>query len=490
VTDESPLGSHITRRRLLTGAVALGGTTAALTLPPNLRKAIAQPAPSSFGAKEIKHVVLLMQENRSFDHYFGTLPGVRGFADPTAIKLASTHESIFYQPDSQNPDGYLLPWHLNTRNSGAQAIPSTDHAWAAQHDCWNNGLMDDWMTTHLAVDGSTNGQFTMSYYERQDIPFHFSLAENFTVFDNYHCSVLGPTTPNRCVWQTGSLDPDGGSGGPILDTAAFTGSWPTYGEALTDAGVSWKVYSDGGFDNVFVFFENFINAQPGSTLYDCGVAGTAPGQFEYDCLTGNLPTVTWLCAPEIYDEHPNYWPANGASWVAAKLDAIAANQELWESTVFILNYDENDGIFDHVVPPTPPAGTPDEFVTLTSPVGTPGDGLPVGLGFRVPCIIVSPWTQGGYVCSDVSDHTSCLQFLERVTGVPCTQISNWRRQTCGDLTGAFVGGRYNGAVPIYPDTSGEQNLAQYTSTLPLPTAPGANQTFPVQQRGPVPRALR
>ena len=101
-----------------------------------------------------------------------------------------------------------------------------------------------------------------------------------------------------------------------------------------------------------------------------------------------------------------------------------------------------------------PAGTPDEFVTLTSPFGTPGDGLPIGLGFRVPCIIVSPWTQGGWVCSDVSDHTSCLRFLEVVTRVPCTQISAWRRQTVSDLTAAFFGPGYDPATPGLPDTNG------------------------------------
>jgi phospholipase C len=431
--------------------------------------------PTSFSPKEIKHVVLLMQENRSFDHYFGTMPGVRGFADPTAMKLASTGESVFYQPYSANPDGYLLPFHLDTRSTGAQAIPSTDHSWPTQHQALDAGKMDLWLPA--------KGPWTMGYYERQDIPFHWSLAENFTLFDNYHCSVLGPTTPNRNMWMTGSIDPNGLAGGPILDTAGFTGTWPTYAEALTDAGVSWKVYTDNGFNNVLTFFKNFQDAEPGSTLYECGVVGQPTGKFEYDCLTGDLPTVTWLCAPEIYDEHPAFWPANGAAWIAGKLDAIAANRELWESTVFILNYDENDGLFDHVLPPTPPAGTPDEFVSKVSPVGTPGDGLPVGLGFRVPCLVVSPWTQGGFVCSDVSDHTSCLKFLEVVTGVPSTGISAWRRDTVSDLTGAFSGPRYDPSPLLLPDTNGEVQLANYTTTLPLPAFPGAEQSFPVQPHG-------
>jgi phospholipase C len=478
------------RRRLLTGAAVLGGATAAsVALPPNLRKALAETAPKSFNPNEIKHIVLAMQENRSFDHYYGTMPGVRGFADPTAITLASTGESVFYQPDPQNPLGYLLPYHLDSIGTGAQAIPSTSHAWAVQHQCWNSGLMNDWVPTHIASDGASTGPFTMGYYESQDIPFHWSLAESFTIFDNYHCAVLGPTTPNRLMWMTGSIDPNGENGGPILETYyTMPGgplSWPTYAEALTDAGITWKFYNENNdYMNVLPYFANFNNAAPGSVLYDSAIPNPPTGTFEYDCATGNLPTVSWLGASEEFWEHPNNPPNYGATWIASKLDAIAANRELWESTVFILNYDENDGLFDHVVPPTPPAGTADEFVTLTSAAGTPGDGLPIGLGFRVPCIIVSPWTQGGWVCSDVSDHTSCLQFLEVVTGVPCTQISAWRRQTVSDLTGAFAGPGYNPAYPSLLDTNGAYLLAQYTSeNLALPPFPTTNQTFPVQPRG-------
>jgi phospholipase C len=122
-------------------------------------------------------------------------------------------------------------------------------------------------------------------------------------------------------------------------------------------------------------------------------------------------------------------PADGAAFVASKIDAIAANPDVLAKTVFILNYDENDGLFDHVIPPTPSAGTKHEFVTKTSPGKTPGGGLPVGGGFRVPCIIISPWTAGGWVSSQAFDHTSVLQFMERITKVKETNISSWRRST-------------------------------------------------------------
>jgi phospholipase C len=487
VPDDAPQKDSLrfSRRRLLTGATALGGLTAAsFALPSNMSKAMAATAassPRSFSPKEVKHIVHIMMENRSFDQYFGTFPGVRDFNDPTALTL-STGKSVFYQPDSTNPLGYLLPWHLDTRTTGVEAIPDTSHAWLVQHSAWNGGKMDNWMPAHYAADG-TKAPFVMGYHERQDLPFHWWLAENFTILDNYHCSVFGPTSPNRCMHMTGTLDPNGVAGGPILNTEGFTGSWSTYAEALTDAGVSWKVYSTGGGGIELGNFVNFKNAQPGSVLYDSGMAPAPVGKFEYDCLTGNLPTVSWI-DPGSHSEHPSDPPADGANWIAGKLDAIMANRDLWESTVVILNYDENDGFFDHVPPPTPPAGTPDEFVTATDPVSkVPGNGLPIGLGFRVPCIIISPWTQGGWVCSDVSDHTSALKFCEVVTGVPAANISAWRRKTVSDLTGAFSGPGYNPEPPVIPDTAGELALASYTSKLPLPPFPGANQSFPVQHPG-------
>jgi len=207
---------EITRRRLLaTAGTAAAAAFAAEFLPVNVRRALAAGPPTRKGSlRDIKHVVILMQENRSFDHYFGTLTGVRGFADPTALTL-STGKPVFYQPDPDNPDGYLLPFHLNTQTTSAQAIPSTSHAWTVQHSAWDSGKMDNWLPAHLAADGK-NGPFTMGYYEREDIAFQFALAESFTICDNYHCSVLGPTWPNRLYHISASIDPLGEHGGPII----------------------------------------------------------------------------------------------------------------------------------------------------------------------------------------------------------------------------------------------------------------------------------
>lgn len=121
--------SFFTRRRLVASAAQLASMAAAATvLPLNVQKALAQTPNRSANLSDIKHVVLLMQENRSFDHYFGSLSGVRGFSDPDALQL-STGRNVFHQPDPEHPDGYLLPFHLDTFSTNAQRLPSTGHGW-------------------------------------------------------------------------------------------------------------------------------------------------------------------------------------------------------------------------------------------------------------------------------------------------------------------------------------------------------------------------
>jgi len=471
---------EISRRRLLqTAGVAATAAFAAEFLPPNVRRALAAGPAQGGSLRDIKHVVILMQENRSFDHYFGTLPNVRGFSDPTAITL-STGKPVFYQPDPDNPDGYLLPYHLDTRTTSAQAQPSTSHAYTVQHSAWNGGLMNNWLPAHLAADGA-NGPYTMGYMEREDIPFQFALAENFTICDNYHCSVLGPTWPNRLYHWSAWIDPQGVGGGPIISNIDPTPyEWESYPEALTAAEVPWQVYQevDNYECNPLEMFASFRAAPVSSTLYQSGLRTFSSGQFEYDAIHDRLPVVSWIIPTSYQSEHPDYTPAAGADFVASKIDAIAANPDVWASTVFILNYDENDGLFDHVVPPTAPAGTPNEYV----------DGMPIGAGFRVPCIIVSPWTQGGWIASETFDHTSVLRFLETLTGVTIPNITPWRRATFGDLTSAL--GAYSSGTrfPRLPDTKTQLARAvQEVTTLPAPVFPTTNQTPPKQQTGPRPR---
>lgn len=476
---------ELTRRRFLGGAAAAstGGAAAAL-LPVSVQKALADTPNCPGRLSDINHVVMLMQENRSFDHYFGTLSGVAGFDDPKASTL-STGRPVFYQPDSVNPDGYLLPFRLDTHVTNAQRIPSTSHEWDTQHQAWNGGTNDNWLPAHRAAD-QAHAPYVMGHYTREDIPFQYALADAFTICDQYHCSVLGPTWSNRLYWRSATIDPSGANGGPVTYNGHPNGpwTWTTYAERLQNAGVSWKDYHYGSglvAHGLLPQFQAFMNSSPGEPLYDRGVALSEIGQFEYDALHDQLATVSWICPPNGASEHPaepGASPAQGAEFVGSIISALASNPDVWASTVMILNYDENDGLFDHVIPPTPPPGTPDEFVQVA---GQPN--WPIGAGFRVPCIIISPWTAGGYVSSEKFDHTSVLRLLETVTGVAEPNISAWRRATFGNLFSTL---RFSSPAlpPAVQNTAGTLNLATYeVGNLPSPAFPGATQTVPHQEPG-------
>ena len=468
---------QLSRRRLLTSATALSGVAAgAGVLPLSLRRALAatlkdQPRGS---LADIEHIVILMQENRSFDHYFGTMPGVRGFSDPAAITLPNGRP-VFHQPDPAHAQGYLTPFRYDTSSTSAQATPGTDHSWPTQHQAWNHGTMDQWV--------AAKGPYTMGYFTQSDIPFHWALAEAFTLCDDYHCSVFGPTNPNRLYMWTGMIDPAGTGGGPVIDNSPASDnvilSWTTYPERLQRAGVSWQVYQeeDNYDDNALAWFKQIGQAPTSSPLWQRGMRKRAAGWFEADARAGLLPQVSWLVAPTAQSEHPDYFPAAGAEYIASKLDAIAANQDLWSKTLFILTYDENDGIFDHVAPPTAPAGTPGEFVA----------GLPIGLGFRVPATVISPWSAGGHVYSGVLDHTSLIRLIEARFGVREPNISAFRRRTCGDFTGTL---NFSGSPAGYPRSNRAISLAAAESELltaqqevyrnPPPPVPVTNEPVPRQ----------
>jgi phospholipase C len=518
---------QVSRRQFVGGAAAVAGAAGlAGVLPERLAEA-ATVSPKDFNLSQVKHIVILMQENRSFDHYFGAFPGARGFKDPTVARQ-SNGRTVFQQDDPANPDGYLEPWHMSTFTSGAAAVPSLSHDWRDQHAAWNWGRNDRWLYTHLASDSDANGSFTMGHYEEADIPFHWALAKAFTLADNYHCAVLGPTDPNRLVWMNGNNDPQGLYGGPCLETSTPNPlTFISGAETLWNAGYTVKSYADVGYCT-WAWFKNFINKDvPGAlynlalasgTLYGDGTPGgigdpTSPTMaadanlnFEEDCANGVLPDVSYIYPPGSYyptgdsSEHPPAIPATGAQMIASKLEALAANEDLWNSTVFIINYDENDGFFDHVIPPTPdPEKYPEEFVHVPSPKGTPGGGLPVGAGFRVPSFVVSPWSVGGHIFSEVSDHTSTLRFIEGVAAagglsgkgpVTFTPISRWRRATFSDYTGALN----NTAAQAAPsntqfDASTRSSFAASQSTASkqaMPERPGAEQDFPYPSSAAVP----
>ena len=459
------------RRRLLQTAAAASAASA-LPLGPLASAALGRMTGSSLN--DIDHFIILMKENRSFDHYFGTLAGVRGYDDPRATRADGS--SIFRQRDHLNPDGHVLPFRLDTRKTSAQRLHDLSHSWEAQHIAWNQGAMDDWIAVHRGADGTADGPLTMGYHTREDIPFYYALADAFTICDGYHCSVMGPTHPNRYYLMTATIDPEGKYGGPALDNGGTAYSWETYPERLDRAGVSWRIYHDVDDYgcNVCKYFTQFQNAPKNSSLWENAMRDRPFEELLSDIRTGNIPQVSWIVPPSTLSEHPDYLPAAGENHTHQVLKALWSNPKLWAKTALILNYDENDGQFDHVVPPTPEPGAAHEFV----------GGEPVGLGFRVPCLVISPFSRGKYVCGTTFDHASTLQLLEKRFGVEVANLSQWRRETCGDMTSAFAFDRPpRFDVPELPDTEAALRLAeQEIASLPRPDVP-AEQAMPRQEAG-------
>ena len=463
----TPEHRRLLNRRQFLGATGAAGLLAASPRPAGataldavLRAATACPPGPAGGLADVGHVVILMHENRSFDHILGTYRGVRGFSDHPAGDLGA-----FAQPYAANatkpPVGRLVPFHFDTATSDAACTNDITHEWGPQHQSWNGGRMDQFVATHVAADGAAAGTATMGYYTRADLPFTYALADAFTVCDRYFCSTMAPTYPNRLYSMSATIDPAGVAGGPVVTNpnpgpGSLTGiyDWTTMPERLQAAGVSWKVYSQASSNNnMLPLFKKYLD--PASPLFRNGVIPTWPADFDADVAAGTLPQVSWVLAPMSFDEHPPA-PIAWGEWVTAQvLDALVANPAVWAKTVMFLTYDENGGFFDHVAPPVAPSGTPGEFLTVpTLPPEAAGRRGPIGLGFRVPMIVVSPFSRGGLVCSDVFDHTSLLRFLETRFGVEVPNLSAWRRSVTGDLTSSLdLASAPDLAVPSLPPTS-------------------------------------
>jgi phospholipase C len=493
-------------RRAFLQLLSTGALSAAF--PASIARALEIPANHSTGTiNDVEHIVILMQENRSFDHYFGTLRGVRGYGDPRAVRLPSGKQ-VWYQP---HDTGYVLPFHPGAPNLGLQFLQDLAHDWTTTHAAWNDGNNDQWVPQ--------KGTTTMAHLNRSDIPFHYALADAFTICDAYHCSLLGPTDPNRYYMWTGWVGNDGSGGGPVIDNAEAGYGWSTFPERLQQAGVSWKIYQDAGLgltaaqswgytddayignygDNSLLYFHQYQNAAAGSPLAngaktgtDISVSGTLFDTFKSDVVSGKLPQVSWIVAPEAYTEHPN-WPANYGAWYISQiLDALTANPEVWSKTAFFLTFDENDGFFDHAVPPTVPA-TQTQGLSTISIANEVFEGNseypagPYGMGMRVPMTVISPWSKGGWVNSELFDHTSIIRFIEQRFGAqyPGLQESNitpWRRAVAGDLTSAFNFKTPNDATVPLPSTVAylppdDQRHPDYVPTPPT------EQALPVQEPG-------
>ncbi|MDE1005802.1 MAG: phospholipase C, phosphocholine-specific [Paraburkholderia fungorum] len=472
--------SNQRRQFLRLAAGSVGASAAASMMPALIRDALATPANNTTGTiNDIQHIVVFMQENRAFDHYYGTLRGVRGFNDRMAITLPNGN-AVWKQPYPGNPDGYILPFHMDSTTTSAMCADAPAMSYPTDIAMWNNGLYNAWNTARAPGLG-------MSYFTRTDLNFYYSLADAFTICDQYHCSVFTATNPNRLHLFSGSNGLSVGQPPTLDNTEPTPGfNWPTLAETLETANISWKVYqqTDNFDDNALAWFQSFKTAPAGSNLYRKGLA-TVPDiaqAFAADVAAGTLPQVSWIVAPAALSEHANYRPSYGEDLTARLLAGLVATPDVWSKTVFLLNYDEQGGFFDHDPPPTPPGSGSQGKTTMTT-TGEVYGGQPIGLGFRVPMTVISPWSKGGYVCSQVFDHTSVIQFIEKRFGVHCPNISAWRRAVCGDLTAAFNFGSPDTVWPSLPDTSGYVAAANLQcSTLPAPTIP-STQSMPKQEPG-------
>lgn len=502
------------RRQFLRTVATASGAAAALTsFPPAIARALSIPANHRTGTlKDVEHIVILTQENRSFDHYFGTLNGVRGFADPFPAPRADTHvlkaKSVWMQPTRPGTlPPTIAPFHLNTaQNFGVMRVGGTPHSWTDAQAAWDHGRMDNWP--------AAKENHSMGYYQERDIPFQFAMANAFTVCDAYYCASQTGTNTNRLFLWTGTNDPLRRGNGPSTDNShdwfnenpADDYTWTTYPERLQQAGITWQVYqnmADNFTDNSLAGFKVFRDGwfnRPGYSqqLKDRGISTRDLDKLKEDVLADKLPQVSWIVATAEGSEHPGpSSPAQGADYTARVLDALTANPAVWSKTVLFINFDENDGFFDHMPPPAAPSTTDGVNFAGASTVDTTGEYCEIlngasplylhrnyGMGPRVPMYVLSPWSKGGFVNSQVADHTSVIRFIEARFGVMEPNISAWRRAVAGDLTSCF-----NFADPEdsaffdrLPDTVALANRARALPGRTTPPAP-ATVSLPVQQTG-------
>ncbi len=525
----------MSRRGFLRTLAQAGGASAVLaSFPPAIQKALALPANQrTRSLQDVEHIVVLTQENRSFDHYFGTLEGVRGFGDPFPIPVMDrrnlfNRKTVFVQqtvggaPVPGRPNWpqsrAIAPFRLNTvQDFPVMRVAGTPHAWLDAQLAWDHGRMNDWCTVKQ--------NHALGYYAEADVPFQFALARAFTICDHYHCATQTGTNTNRLFLFTGHNDPLGAAGGPSTDNSHDDFNpdpntdyrWTTYPERLEAAGISWQVYqnmADNFTDNSLAGFRSFRNAwyqRPGysPSLRSRGVSTRDLDLLKADVLANRLPQVSWVVATAEGSEHPGpSSPASGADYIARVLDALTANPESWSKTVFIINFDENDGFFDHMPPPAVPSYTtysPDPAqarLAGASTVDTTGEyhhilngadartlHRPYGLGPRVPLYVISPWTKGGWVNSQVFDHSSIVRFIEARFGVREPLISPWRRAVSGNLLSCFDFVNPNDSAAALPDTAARRALALSLGSTKVPAIPTA-LSAPVQAAGVRPaRAL-
>jgi phospholipase C len=476
-TTQASNANH-TRRHFLKWVAQTGVASASMAaLPASIAKALEiAPLSPSKSIQDVKHVVIFMQENRSFDHYFGCLKGVRGFGDPRPT-MTRQGKPVWQQAGEYGR--FQIPFPLSAANENEAAL---DRSQCLPSDLPHNWKYSQKMWAYYDVWVHEKGSMCMGYLSRKELPFYYALADAFTVGDAYYASVFGPTDPNRMFLFSGTSGLSVGRDGRHTlsnvddgnETSCMTRDkkdwkspylWTSYAERLSQHQISWKVYQeyDNYGDNSLAYFPQFRNlnlddpvqkeryqrarAYAGETaqLDAKGLpintnppdAQALVDYFVQDVRAGNLPAVSWIVAPTKFCEHPEKNPPGyGESLTSRLLDVLTEDPKIWSQTVLILCYDEEGGFFDHMPPPVAPSARSQGFSTV-SVEGEVSKGEAVGLGARLPLLVLSPWSRGGNVCSEVFDHTSIIRFLEQRFGVMEPNISAWRRNVCGDLTSMF-----------------------------------------------------
>ena len=348
------------------------------TLPPGTPHGSAIP---------IDHILVLMQENHSFENYLGHLHAHRHVSNPDPTGHAGARVFAFHDHHT------CVPHDLDL-----------EHSWTGSHREWDGGAMDGFTAANVDPK-DPKGRRTMAYYTRKDLPFYYDLARTFAIGDRYFCSVLGPTYPNRAYLFAGT------SFGLIendFPPSSTEYSQPTILNVLDAHGVSWReYYSDVP---MFLFFA-YVRDHPTNVV--------PIAQYFTDARAGTLPQVAFLDARgfgtlnQESDEHP---PANvqvGEAFTSKVVRALMASPS-WSRAALFLTYDEHGGYYDGV--PPPPACVPDDIPPRLGPGDTPAafDRY----GFRVPVVVVSPYARRHSVSHVVHDHTAILRFVETRFDLP------------------------------------------------------------------------
>ncbi|CEG80117.1 hypothetical protein RMATCC62417_14498 [Rhizopus microsporus] len=439
------------------------------------------------GLEKIKHVVYFMQENRSFDMYYGTMYGVRGFQDPN-VGIQDNGLSLFYQPCSASPDikngtKYLLPYQLKGARAGCTAGGS--NGWPANHKALNGYKNNNW------PDG--NSPRSMGYLNRSQIPFLYKLADEFTIADMYFQSVTGPTDPNRVVWMSGTNRGDPNDMVLEDNTESTPLGWSTYPEALTKANITWQLYQDkDNFDDNPLAWFKYWQDLPNGPEKQKGLGFLGLQAFYDAAAKGTLPQFSIIVGPMELSEHPENTPEAG-SWLQQQVVNAVMNGKNWNETALFINYDESGGYFDHVIPPQEPQSdwVKDKFT---------GGKSPIGYGPRVPMVVISPYTRGGNVFSEVSDHRSTLMFMEEWVGkdekgnylAPAVHVSQFARKTSSNLVNVFDFDHPDFSIPKFDPLPkpaqvfgkwSPTEMCELKITAPKTTPPYGKQVFPTVEAG-------